>query len=105
MQIFLTPELENLVGEKVKDGLYNSASEVVCHSLQLLFEQDALKVRRLEELRREVRDGLAQLEAGDAVAYPSPRAVADDVKARGRATLASQAAPTSQAAKTVTPCL
>lgn len=89
MNVSLTPELEKMVGEKVKSGLYNSASEVVRQSLRLLKEQDELKAHRLEELRREVQAGLAQLEAGETVSYPSPRAMAEDVKARGRAALGS----------------
>lgn len=58
-------------------------------------KQQELKERCLEELQREVSAGLAELEAGETVAYSSSRAVADDVKARGRATLAHQAAKTS----------
>ena len=49
MNVSLTPELEKMVGEKVKSGLYNSASEVVRESLRLLKEQDDFKARRLEE--------------------------------------------------------
>lgn len=89
MNVSLTPELEKMVGEKVKSGLYNSASEVVRQSLRLLKEQDELKAHRLEELRREVQAGLAQLEAGETVSYSSPRSMAEDVKARGRAALGS----------------
>lgn len=58
-------------------------------------EEGARKMGHLKELRREVRAGLAQLEAGDVVVYSSPRAVADDVKARGRATLTSQSSQTA----------
>ena len=43
MNVSFTPELENLVNDKVKSGLYNSASEVVREALRLLKEQDALK--------------------------------------------------------------
>ena len=60
-----------------------------------ILAQDALKACCLEELRRDVRAGLAQLEAGDVVVYSSSRAIADDVKARGRATLTNQSSHTS----------
>ncbi len=35
MNVSLTPELEKFVDEKVKSGLYNSASEVVRESLSV----------------------------------------------------------------------
>lgn len=57
MNVSLTPELENLINEKVKSGLYNSASEVIRKSLQLLQEQD--------ELRREIMLGVEQIRNGE----------------------------------------
>jgi len=65
MNVSLTPELEQLVSDKVKSGLYNSASEVVREALRLLNEQDALKAYRLQELRREIAVGIAQADRGD----------------------------------------
>ena len=65
MNVSLTPELEQLVNDKVKSGLYNSASEVVREALRLLKEQDALKAYRLEELRREIAVGIAQADRGE----------------------------------------
>lgn len=58
MNINLTPQLEELVRQKVSSGLYTSASEVVREALRLMEEQDRLKAARLEELRRDVRAGL-----------------------------------------------
>lgn len=58
MNVNLTPQLEELVRRKVDSGLYNSASEVVREALRLMEEQDRVKAARLEQLRREVRDGL-----------------------------------------------
>lgn len=58
MNVNLTPELENLVNEKVSSGLYNSASEVVRDALRLLREQDELLRIRQDELRKEIRRGL-----------------------------------------------
>jgi len=65
MNVSLTPELEQLVSDKVKSGLYNSASEVVREALRLFKEQDALKAYRLEELRREIAVGIAQADRGE----------------------------------------
>ena len=59
MNVSLTPELEKLVQEKVASGLYNSASEVIRESLRLLHERDRVREIRLEELRKELHQGLA----------------------------------------------
>ena len=65
MNVSLTPELEKLVNEKVKSGLYNSASEVIRESLRLLQEQDLLKEIRRNELRREIMLGVEQIRNGE----------------------------------------
>ena len=67
MNVSLTPELENLINEKVKSGLYNSASEVIRESLRLLQEQDMLKKIRRDELRREIMLGVEQIRNGEYV--------------------------------------
>ena len=86
MNVSLTPELETLVHEKVRSGLYTSASEVVREGLRLLQERDATQGRRLEELKREIAVGLEQLERGEAKTYDdqSLKARFEDVKAQGR---------------------
>ena len=58
MNINLTPQLEQLVREKVSSGLYNSASEVVREALRLMETQDRLRAVKLEQLRRDIREGL-----------------------------------------------
>jgi antitoxin ParD1/3/4 len=58
MNINLTPQLEELVRQKVNSGLYTSASEVVREALRLMEEQDRLKEARLEQLRRDIHAGL-----------------------------------------------
>jgi antitoxin ParD1/3/4 len=45
MNVSLTPELEALVNEKVRGGLYQTASEVVREALRLLKQRDD-EVRR-----------------------------------------------------------
>ena len=59
MNVNLTPQLEELVRAKVDSGMYSSASEVVREALRLMDEQDRLRQVKLDELRREVRQGLA----------------------------------------------
>ena len=48
MNVSLTPELEQLVNEKVRTGLYQTASEVVREALRLLKQRDD-EVRRAEQ--------------------------------------------------------
>jgi antitoxin ParD1/3/4 len=85
MNISLTRELEEFVREKVETGRYLSASEVVREALRLLEERDQLRSIQFEEFRKDVADGLAQLDAGDA----KPLDV-EDIKARGRTLLAEK---------------
>jgi antitoxin ParD1/3/4 len=69
MNVSLTKELEELVSGKVKTGLYHTASEVIREGLRLLEERDRLYQVRLEELRRDVKLGLDQLDRGESVAF------------------------------------
>ena len=69
MNVSLTPELENLVNQKVKSGLYNSASEVIRESLRLLQEQDELKRIHRDELRREIMLVVEQIRRGEYKEY------------------------------------
>jgi antitoxin ParD1/3/4 len=66
MNINLTPQLEQLVREKVSSGRYTSASEVVREALRLMEEQDRLRAVKLEQLRRDIRDGM---ESGPAISW------------------------------------
>lgn len=58
MNINLPPQLEELVRNKVASGLYDSASDVVREALRMMEEQDRVKVAKLEQLRRDIREGL-----------------------------------------------
>ena len=69
MNVSLTKELEELVSGKVKTGLYQTASEVIREGLRLLEERDRLYHLRLEELRRDVKIGLDQLDRGEGVPF------------------------------------
>ena len=88
MNISLTPELEELVNEKVKSGMYQTASEVIREGLRLLKEHD----QRLESLRRDVRAGFEAVERGEYTEYDADniRALAKRVKARGERRLKSE---------------
>ncbi|MEO6981662.1 MAG: type II toxin-antitoxin system ParD family antitoxin [Edaphobacter sp.] len=68
MNISMASEFEKFVDEKVGSGDYSSASEVIRAGLRLLKERDAEHQARLEALRRDVGDGIAQLTRGDSKA-------------------------------------
>jgi antitoxin ParD1/3/4 len=89
MNVSLTPELERLVNEKVKSGLYQTASEVVREALRLLKQRD----ERMESLRRDVRAGLDDAEGGRYEEHDenSSKLLAADVKARARQRLTTKA--------------
>ncbi|GLI91660.1 type II toxin-antitoxin system ParD family antitoxin [Methylocystis echinoides] len=67
MSVSLTPELEQLVRQKVDTGRYTSASEVLREALRLLEERDQLEASRKDEIRAKVAAGMASLRAGDSV--------------------------------------
>jgi antitoxin ParD1/3/4 len=89
MNVSLTPELELMVAEKVKSGLYNSASEVVREGLRLIKERDRLHEIKLEELRQEIQRGIDSLDRGEGRIYSSAREAIDEIKAAGRSGLKS----------------
>ena len=61
MNVSLTPELEKFVAEKVKSGLYTSASEVVRASLRLMKEEDD---KYFAKVREDIEIGWQQARAG-----------------------------------------
>ena len=65
MNVSLTPELEQLVLQKVQSGRYLSASEVVREALRLLLEPDQLRELRREELRKFIAIGIEQADRGE----------------------------------------
>lgn len=67
MNVSLTPELENLVHEKVKSGRYLSASEVVREGLRLLEERDRLIELRLADLQQKISVGVEQADRGELI--------------------------------------
>lgn len=65
MNVSLTPRLERYVKQKVAAGMYNSVSEVMREALRLLEERDALKEMKLTALRRDIQDGIEELDRGE----------------------------------------
>lgn len=79
MNVSLTPELEELVQQKVASGRYRSASEVIREAVRLLEERDRSREAKLEALRKDIAIGLEQAERGDV----APLDI-EGVKAKGR---------------------
>jgi antitoxin ParD1/3/4 len=67
MNVSLTPELENFVQTKVKNGRYNSASEVVREALRLLEDHQKAHAAQLEEFQSGLDRRLASLDRGQGV--------------------------------------
>ncbi|MEO6393732.1 MAG: type II toxin-antitoxin system ParD family antitoxin [Pyrinomonadaceae bacterium] len=87
MNVNLTPELDQLVNDKVKSGLYNSASEVVREALRLMQEKDEYRRIRLSDLRREIDIGIEQSRRGE-----SSPVDFEAIKVQGRRRRATKAA-------------
>ena len=97
MNISLTPELEQLVTDKVKSGMYQTSSEVIREGLRLLRERD----ERLQSLRRDIRAGFEAVDRGEFTDYNQSNVeeLADRVKSRGRKRLANEERKTGHSVK------
>ncbi|NTW57292.1 MAG: type II toxin-antitoxin system ParD family antitoxin [Chlorobiaceae bacterium] len=82
INVNLTPQLEEMVRQKVKSGMYTSASEVVREALRLMQEKERYQTVKIDQLRHDIRDGI---HSGD----PGPWN-AEDVKRKGREKRASK---------------
>ena len=67
MNISLTPELEQLVKDKVSSGKYHSVTEVMGEALRLLEERDRIRDQRLAELKAKIQEGIEASERGEVV--------------------------------------
>jgi antitoxin ParD1/3/4 len=67
VNVSLTPELEELIQERVRSGRYTSASEVVREALRLLQDRDELRRLRMDELRAKVAAGIDSRDRGEGV--------------------------------------
>lgn len=68
MNVSLTDELERRVDERVRTGLYTSASELVREALRLFFQYEEARGQEIQELNRRITVGLAQLDRGEGIA-------------------------------------
>ena len=64
MNVSLTPQLEKLIEQKVREGSYQTASEVVREALRLLAERDMRRALEFQRLRGDIQAGLDDLRDG-----------------------------------------
>ena len=93
MNVSLTRELERLVNDKVKSGMYQTASEVVREGLRLLKQRD-----HLQELRREIEMGFEAMERGEYAEYDdkTTKRLAAAIKTRGKQRLTALMSKTNK---------
>jgi antitoxin ParD1/3/4 len=85
MNVSLTPQLEKFVERKVKQGTYQTASEVVRAALRMLAENDERRSLERKRLSQEIKLGLDQVAAGDVAELDIKK-----IKAEGRKALAAR---------------
>ena len=79
MNVNLTPELEEMVRQKVASGLYTSAADVIREALRLLEERDRIRVAKRDRLRHDIQDGL---NSGPAAAWDAGKSKWEGAKRR-----------------------
>jgi len=85
--ITLKDEDQHFIETAMKSGRYVTESEAVADALSELRVREELHQARFAEFRAKIKVGLDQLERGEGIAWNVA-----DVKAEGRALLASQKA-------------
>ena len=83
LNVSLTPQLEQLVRDKVNSGRYNSASEVVREALRLMDAYERLQSESLAKLRADVDAAWKQVDEGKVHDFDP-----EEIKRRGREKLA-----------------
>jgi antitoxin ParD1/3/4 len=87
MNISLTPQLEQMVNQKIKSGMYTSVSEVIREALRLLNEHDRVREIQIREMKEKVMAGVDQIRKGKTSQFD-----ADEIIALGRKLKKSQEA-------------
>ncbi|NJL87484.1 MAG: type II toxin-antitoxin system ParD family antitoxin [Leptolyngbyaceae cyanobacterium SM1_1_3] len=71
MQIFLPPELEQLIQRQIATGKYQSALEVITAGLYLLKQQDDIYKGHLPELQQDAQIGREAVQREEVLEGPS----------------------------------
>jgi len=85
MNVSLTPQLEKFVERKVKQGSYQTASEVMRAALRMLAEHDETRSLEMKRLNQQIKLGLDQVKAGDVAELDMKK-----IKTEGRRVLAAR---------------
>lgn len=83
----LGDRFESLISDLVGSGRYSSASEVVRAGLRLLEDQETLRKLTFEDLQRDIRDGIGDLESGRYIELDGEAAIkafGERIKKKGR---------------------
>jgi antitoxin ParD1/3/4 len=94
MKVSLTPQLQKFIEQRLKTGMYETASEVVREGLRLLKERDDADRRRLDALRADIAIGVAQADEG--VTRPLDKSTFERIRRNGRAKLTTRAGARSR---------
>ena len=87
MNISLPQELKDYIDKLVESGRYNTASEMVRDALRQHREFEALRMRAMEDLARDIEQGWTDLDAGRVEDFDP-----DAIKSEGRKRLARTSA-------------
>jgi antitoxin ParD1/3/4 len=66
-EIKVPPEFDELIDGLVSSGRYASPGDVVAAAMRLLDEEERARAARLEVLRREVAEGVAEDDRGESL--------------------------------------
>lgn len=87
----LPPDLKQFVLDQLAAGKYQSESDVVCDAIRLMRDREL----RLETLRRDIDEGVNQLDSGDFTEIDSTAALEaffGDIESRGQQRLSAKRA-------------
>ncbi len=87
MNVNLSPQLDEMVRQKVASGLYTSASEVVREALRLMEQQDCIHAAKLDQLRFDIREGI---NSGESTSWDPEEIMQEGRKLRANRTNASE---------------
>lgn len=92
--VVLTAHQADMVERLVTSGRYQNASEVLRDGLRLVESREAEDKARLKALREAARDGIADIEEGNAAYLDSPDEIKRYVKSIGAGVMARKTTAT-----------
>ena len=65
MDIFLAPNIERLLRNKVAEGVYNSLNEAINVTLSIALNGSCISQEELDNLNKDIQMGIDEAEAGN----------------------------------------